>query len=213
MAHMITESRPVSSFDGIRLEGKVQAVITQGEVEGLTIEVDEATLPHVKSEVDNGVLVIGLKNWMDYLFYHDVIYARIALKDLADLHISGDSDVKSASLHITRLRIHISGSAEVSLTDLQAQDLEVRISGTGRFILAGKAANQEIQLSGTARYEAEHLECQVADVHVSGSGKVTLNVQEKLTVSVSGSADIRYLGEPKVSQRVSGSASIKKLGV
>lgn len=211
MARMVSESRPVSGFDGIRLEGKVEAKLTQGEVEGLTIEVKEATLPHVKTEVDNGVLVIGLKNWMDYLFYHDVIRVQIALKDLVDLHVSGDADVKSASLHVNRLSVHISGSADVTVTDLQAKDLEVHISGSGRFDLGGKVTSQELQLSGSARYETEHLESQEADVRVSGSGKVTLNVQEKLNVSVSGSADIRYQGEPKVSQRVSGSASIKKM--
>jgi hypothetical protein len=213
MAKTVTETRTVSDFDRIHLEGNVIATLIQDGTESVTIEVDADMLERVKTEVGGGELVIGFKSWLDHLFGVRTIRAQIHLKNFRELQVSGSGQVQAASLHGERVRIGVSGSGKVSVNDLVATDLETRISGSGEFDLAGQVATQAIQVSGSSKYKAERLDSQDVEVRISGSANVAVKAARALDISISGTGEVGYIGTPKISQRVSGTGKIHSIEV
>jgi len=211
MAKSVSETRPVINFDRIRLEGNIVATLIQDGTESVTIEVDADMLSRVKTDVGGGELVIGYKNWLDYLFGVKPVRAQIHLKDFRELQVSGSGKVDAASLHGERIRFGVSGSGKVLVNELTATDLETRISGSGEFELAGKVTTQAIHISGSSKYEAGKLESQDVDISVSGSARLVVRVERALDISISGSGDVSYIGLPKVTQRISGGGTIRQL--
>jgi hypothetical protein len=211
MAKTVTETRALSDFDRIRLEGSVIATLVQDGTESVTLEVDEDLLGRVKTEVGGGELVIGFKSWLDHLFSFRAIRAQIHLKNFRELQVSGSGQVDAASLQGERVRIGVSGSGRVSINDLAATNLETHISGSGEFNLAGQVTSQDIHISGTSKYRAEKLESQDVDVRISGSASVAVNVARSLDISISGSGEVSYIGTPRISQRISGSGNIHSI--
>ncbi len=211
MSTKVTQTRPVSGFRRIRLEGSIDAVLEQGASESLLLEADAAVMDHIKAEVHGDELVIGLKNWLDYLLHPTRIYARIGLKEFAGLSASGSVKMTAAHLQGDAVALSVSGSADIRVDDLAARELQVRTSGSADYYLSGRVDRQELHTSGASRYEALGLESRTAVVGVSGSGHAAVSVLEQLDVSVSGAADVRYRGSPQVTQKVSGAASVHKV--
>jgi hypothetical protein len=211
MAKTVSETRLVSDYDRIRLEGNIIATLIQDGTESVTIEVDADLLSRVKTEVGGGELVIGYKSWFDYLFGGKPVKAQIHLKSFRELQVSGSGRIEAASLQGERLRFVVSGSYKLLVNELAATSLETRVSGSGEFGLTGRVTAQDIHISGSGKYEAEKLESQDAEISISGSAKVVVKVERLLDVFISGSADVSYIGAPKVSQRISGSGRIHQL--
>jgi Putative auto-transporter adhesin, head GIN domain len=207
----ITETRPVSGFDRISLRGYGDIVLEQGETESLTVETTQEMLSRLKTEVNNGELVLGFKSWFDIWFGHDPIKYTITFKSLRDLGISGSGKVTAEHLHSDELKLRVSGSGDVDIADLEAEKLDVHTSGSAKWTLAGKVTRQEISISGSGRYDAWSLDSQEAAVHVSGSGHLALKVEKTLDISISGAGDVSYIGDPQVKQSVSGSGKVKKV--
>ena len=64
---IVKESRQVQDFEEVAMEGHGDLVIVQGDAETLEIEADEEILPKLKTEVRGRRLVLGYRNWWDWL--------------------------------------------------------------------------------------------------------------------------------------------------
>jgi hypothetical protein len=185
--NVITETRQVSGFDRIRFRGSGRIIVDQTGVESLTVEAEDNIVPLLRSDVENGVLILGLRPGTRIVAYRPIVF-RLTVKQLTGIEASG------------------SGSTEVNRLDTQRFVFDG--NGSGKARLSGRAGTQEVSLSGSGEYDAESVDSRTVNVRVSGSGDVLLNATESLDVEVSGSAEIRYVGEPRVIQRISGSGSV-----
>jgi len=209
-----SEARTVSGFDAVSLSGSGELVITQGETEGLTIEAEDNILPHIKTEVKNGELIIAFDREDGGSFYRPTqpIQFNLALKDLRTLDLSGSGSVYATALKADRLTVNVSGSGSVKFDQLQANDLNYDLSGSGQAELSGQVTSQQVNIGGSGDYRAGDLESQTAVVKMSGSASVTLWAQESLDVHMSGSGSVSYYGSPKITSDTSGSGSLNSLG-
>jgi len=207
------ETREVKNFDWVSLSGQGDIIIEQGDQEGLIIEADEGLLSYIKSEVKDGKLKIGIRNWLDALFLwpQGPIHYYVQMKEVTGVSISGSGKMDTKTLKGNDLSLEISGSAEMHVAELEYKDLEMTVSGSGRFDLAGKAAATEVRISGSGRVDSQNLEIQEASVRISGAGDVFFKVEKKLEVSISGSGSVRYEGNPQVTKRISGSGQVGPL--
>ncbi len=209
---MTIDTRTLPDFTSIALEGHSELTLIHGDTPSVTIDTDPETMEHLKVEVVNGKLVLGLKSWLDYIFHSwkPVIY-QVTYRSLEAVSVSGSSKIRAAELQANRFAFTISGSGSILVEKLTADDLRMQISGSGDLDISGAARHQDIRISGTGKMEGWALDSQTADVHISGSGDLMLKVSEKLDVSISGSGSVRYLGNPKVNQSISGSGSIRQM--
>lgn len=210
---MVKESREVRDFEEIYIEVTGELTVSQGDIEELIIETDHNLMPHLKSEVVNGRLELGLRNWFDFIHLvgNPTIRYAVTVKRLRGIKLSGSGKINLNPLVTDRLRLKLSGSGEIHGIGLQSGDLELEISGSGKADLTGAVTRQELEISGSGEIQAESLESQETRVHISGSGNIRLRVQNKLQVAISGSGQVRYHGQPAIDQRISGSGSIRPI--
>ncbi len=212
---IVSEAREVRGFDEISLEGFGHLYVEQGDVEGLTIEADQELLPHIKTEVVNGRLVIGYKSWLDRILLLPSADRKadfhVKMKAIKAVRISGLGTLDAARIHSGQLALDASGSGEFRIAELQADELQVTVSGSGRYKLAGNVSRQSLNVSGASQVDALDLASQQAVVRISGTAEVNIHVQQSLDLHISGSAKVRYQGSPQMTQSISGIGQVERV--
>ncbi|MDP3970100.1 MAG: head GIN domain-containing protein [bacterium] len=210
----VTETRDVSDFSNIQLNGFGNLIIEQGSQEALEIETGNNLMKYIKTEVKGDTLVIEYKKaWLVGLMMlknHDETNFNLSVKDLDNISLSGSGDIVTEDFETTDLSIDISGSGDVDM-NIQAKQLDSNVSGSGEFDLTGEVVNQSITISGSGKYRAFDLASQVAEVEISGSGEIELDVDDALDVSISGTGDVKYTGNPSITQSITGSGDISQV--
>lgn len=208
---LVTETRQVSNFDRIVLEGQAEVIVTQGGSESLTIETYENIMQYVKVKVDGGTLTLGIEEDVNLLFPRRLVFS-VGVGDLSSLAIAGSGNIESNKLEAESLEVSVSGSGNVRIADLEASDLNARISGSGEIDLAGNASAQEIRIGGSGRYTAGDVCSASVEVSISGSGDATVCATESLDANISGSGSVDYYGRPSVNISGGGSGRVNNLG-
>ncbi len=228
----ITETRDVSEFHAIVFDAAGRMMITQGDTESLTIEAGRNIMPHILSEVKDGVLVIRMDEPRWNMAIPKPVQYMLVVKELDDIAISGAGDIKledleSSSMEIDlsgagnfevgsliadSLDISLSGAGNIDISDLNVASLDATLSGAGNFSLAGVAPDQTALLAGLGSYQAGDLESARVTVEVAGASGATVWATESLKVIISGAGSVEYYGSPQVSQDVNGVGSVRSLG-
>jgi len=207
-----TDTRTVSGFSGIVLNGSGDATITQGDTESLKIEADDNILPLLTSEVTGGKLVLGTKPNTSFSTSVPIRYT-ITVKDLTSLELNGSGNAAIGNLTTSNHAITLRGSGNVSLASLQAGQLTVDDNGSGNIsINGGKVDGQTIRIFGSGDVTAPNLESQNASVSIAGSGSTEVWAKGSLTVSIGGSGNVSYYGSPSVTKSIAGSGSVNGRG-
>ena len=185
------EPREVAGFSEVRVEGSgdVTIAVDPAGVESLLVEAEDNLLPLLKSEVRDGVLVLGVERDANISATRPIRY-RLTAKELNGAAVVGSGSVRASGIN--------------------ARDFDAAISGSGDMDLSGTADNIELTISGSGSYEAAHLRSKTARVKISGSGDATVNASEQLDAQISGSGSVRYSGDPKVEKHIAGSGSVAR---
>jgi hypothetical protein len=208
--NVVSEEREVSGFTGIALVSSGDVVITQGAQESLTIEAEDNLLPLLETTVENGLLVLGVKDGETIQPTKDIRYF-ITVTNLDRLEISGAGDMSSSDLTLDALSVDISGTGDVSIANLTLDTLSITVSGAGDVDLSGTANSSSITVSGSGDYQACDLQSGTVGLEISGQGDAVVSATGTLTVDVSGMGDVAYVGTPEVSQDVSGMGDVTQI--
>ena len=184
-----TETRQVSGFTQINLDGNGEVTIEEGDAETLTIEADDNVLPALTSEVSDGTLKLGTKQGTTIRTMNPIRY-RVTMTELTGISLSGSGAVNGRDLTIRAVRIDISGSGTVNLS--------------------GSGDEQDIRISGSGRYDGLQLTTQKVNAEISGSGEILVAVSAELRVNISGSGSVTYSGDPRIETSISGSGKLIK---
>ena len=206
-----TEQRPVSGINAVTLSGVGDLRIEVGNEESLRIEADDNILPHIRTEVKNGKLTIGIECGFSV---HPSVPIRYALvvRQLNEVGLSGSGRISTAALTADTMKAHVSGSGEITFDELTGKHFSAEISGSGKIKVPGRIETQEVHVSGSGDYDGEDLQSRTAEVSVSGSGDSKLWVTDTLTARVSGSGDVEYYGNPQLTKHISGSGDLISRG-
>ncbi|MBI5029808.1 MAG: DUF2807 domain-containing protein [Chloroflexi bacterium] len=184
-----TESRNVSGFNGLIVNGAGKVSIDRTGSESLAITTDDNLLQYIVTEVRGGKLVIEFK-------------PNIVTDRVADL---------SFTLTVKDLNsIEINGAAVVDGKNLQADQLSVTVSGAGATKLAGKADQLTVTLNGAGAHNSENLESKRATVTNNGAGAATVRVSDSLNANIAGIGMIEYIGNPQVTKNVAGIGVVRQ---
>ncbi|MBM4240260.1 MAG: DUF2807 domain-containing protein [Euryarchaeota archaeon] len=203
------ESKNVSGFNQIDLNGMGTLIITQGDKESLTVEAEDNVMPYIKTDVSNNKLSIKFENNSPVPTKPVKFY--LTVKDINSIAISGSGKIESNKLNAKDLTIVISGAGEGNLTNLNATTLTITISGAGKMYIAGNVTNQTITISGAGEYTANDLSSKTVTITINGAGKATLRVSDLLNAIINGGGDISYIGNPKITQQINGAGNIKQI--
>jgi hypothetical protein len=180
---VVTESRSVSGFNGLIVNGVGRVFIDQTGTESLTITTDDNFLPYVETQVRDGKLTIEFKSKVVPNNLKDLTF-RLTVKDLNSIELNG--------------AVALEGKG------IEASQMTVNVSGAGAVKLDGKVDQLAVTLSGTGAHDSENMECKRATVTNNGAGAAVVRVSDELNATINGIGFIEYIGNPKVTKGVHG---------
>lgn len=203
----MTEVRELSRFHSVDLRSLGRVVLASGPEQKVEVEAEEDLQSRVRTEVQGGVLMIGLRWWLGALLrvpeLADVV-VRVTVPELREIRLSGAGQVRSEGpLRVGDLDLRLSGAGRL-LLELTAERVLARLSGAGAVELSGTAAELEIRLSGAGAVQAERLEARRVRIRASGAGECRVQAAETLEAEVSGAGSVRYRGNPRIDSRITG---------
>jgi hypothetical protein len=208
--NVITERRDVSGYRAVAFSGIGELTIDQNGSEGLTLEGEDNILPFIRTEVRDGVLLIGPEGLGTFNPTRPLRF-NLSARNMDGVDVSGAGSARAASLEAPSLQLGVSGAGSLTVGTISSGDLRVHISGSGYMAASGRVSNQRVNISGSGEYRASDLSSSAARVSISGAGAAVLRVSETLDADISGAGSVRYIGNPTVSRHISGVGSIQKL--
>ena len=210
--HVVSETRAVSGFHGVVLEGSGDVAVTQGDTEGLVIDAEDNILPLLESTVGaDGILHLGMKPHAGSVTTHKQVFYKLAVKTLDKMVVAGSGDIHAASLASGHLQLDLPGSGGVAVDHLKAETVKAEIEGSGNVKLAGEAQSQKITIDGSGDYAARDFKTDSTSLAIDGSGNAQVWADGSLTVEINGSGDVAYRGEAKLKKSVNGSGEVHPL--
>lgn len=183
------ETRQISGVSRVVLGGDADLEIEQTGKESLVITADDNILPVLRSESEDGVLVLGVKDYTNIRPTKRVHY-KLTLSGLTALSLAGDVTADVKKVATDRLTVSITG------------DGTIRIDGT--------ADQQQVSILGDGKYDAANFLTKTASVSITGDGKLDIAVSENLDVKVLGDGSITYTGDPMITKSILGDGKIEK---
>jgi len=171
-----TESRQVSTFTKVRINGSAEVEIVQSNTQQVAITGYGNLLAIYESVVNNGELSLGYKS--RYNIKNDNIKIRIEVADIRSVYLNGSGDIIITNFSQgVELASTINGSGRVRIQNSSFNKMAYHINGSGSMYGAGIAAQQ-------------------AEVSIHGSGHIELNCSQHLKVNIEGSGTVDYYGNP-----------------
>jgi hypothetical protein len=182
---VISQTRKVSNFTDIELQGAFSVQIVRSDETKIKIDCDDNIVGIIRAEVAKGKLRI----------YSTKSYST---KTPIRLVISAPN--------ITA--VESSGSNTVNLSSVESKDLLLVMAGSSAFSAQGKTDTLHATLSGGATLKAGRLLAGRVFLDISGAGDAEVFASDKLDVTVAGIGNVRYFGRPAISRSINGIAEI-----
>ena len=186
---VVNETRNVSGFDGLIIEGAGKINIDHAGTESLSITTDDNLLQYITTQVRGGKLVIEFKPKTLVDKFSDLSF-NLTVKDLNSLQVTG--------------------AARIDAKNLQGDQMAVSIDGAGAISLAGKVDQLTVSLKGVGAFNSENLQAKRATVTNDGTGAVVVRVSDSLNATLSGVGSIEYIGNPQVTKNISGLGTVRQ---
>lgn len=213
--NVITEIRPVSDINAVRLDNQGDLSIHLGETESLVVEAEENLMPYIQTDVRNGKLRIYNQGRRWFRNREPIRYtltvrslesievgstgsvdAPDIIADDFHLSVSSTGNIMMGALEAGHVDIRVSSTGDVMLRRLETASLDVSISSTGHVsIRDGRANYQEIRISSTGNYEAMDMDSDVADIRLSSTGSAFITVNDYMEANLSSTGSVHYQGD------------------
>lgn len=206
------EVRKVGNFHGIKVSSGIKVSFTQGNSQNVRVETDADKLEYVKTEVENGILNIYVKNPNNRAVSFKKLHVDITAPRLNSIAatsganftalntINEDSfDVTSTSGANISADLIAKGNINASTTsgsnmklNIKAKNLQMTSTSGSDATVVGSADYTSFQVSSAASVNAQDLVSRSSTVAASSAASVKVNVSERLTATASSGATIRY---------------------
>lgn len=186
---VITETRALSGFDRITVNGSTKVYISPGT--GFSVEVNGYgnLLPYFETRVINNGLELGYTPGTNIKNDNTEVY--ISLPVLAGLETNGSADF-----------ICTGNFPPVS-------DFNAKVTGSGHIYFSrGSCIQFRSVLEGSGSINMLNMSSSKAETNITGSGTTEISVSQELNVRISGSGKVYYRGNPVISSSISGSGEI-----
>ena len=209
---IIKESRKTGTFDAIKNSGSIDVKIIVGDNYNIEVEDYENLLPHIVTDVDNGVLEIHYENGINISNSNATVF--VTVPTLKRIITSGSSatEISGVIKNTKGLEFSVTGSGSIEGT-VDAPSVELKITGSGEMDLKGVTQTMECKITGSGDFDGRDLKSENCTITVSGSGNAKVFASVSLKAKVSGSGDIIYGGNPpdtKIEKSGSGTISQEK---
>ena len=181
--NIIMEDRVLDDFEGIRIDGVIEAEISHAMSQSVVVEGDDNIVPRIITESDNNLLRVSLESGN----YAPGFRAKVIIKaPLINL-------------------IENVGVSDINMNGFEGLDiLEVSNFGVGTTNLSGSTSIFEANNSGVGNIQGFNFISDTCLVSLSGVGNIQVNCNDLLKGNLIGVGNILYKGQPEIDVIVSG---------
>ena len=165
--NVVKETRTLSSFNSIELNGVMNVFLKQGSNESAVIEADKNIIPYIVTKVNSdGELEISSIEKVD-IKKSTKLNVYITLKDINKLESNGVGNLTSESkLDLNDLEIENNGVGNIDL-DVNCNKLELENNSVGNTTLSGNIDNVDIEHNGVGNIKAYDLRVRQSEMQRS----------------------------------------------
>lgn len=206
--NVITESRHVNQFNGVRTSGSIDIEVTNGGSPSVRVEADDNIMQYVITSVDNGLLDVHFKNNISYRNINVKVY--VSAPSLSRLFVSGSGTIvsKNTVTNDDHIECKVSGSGDINAS-MDAPSIGADIGGSGTITLQGRTKNFDCSIGGSGDIKCRDLLSENTTASITGSGTAHVYASVHLIGKIIGSGDILYRGSPTVEIHRTGAGSVR----
>lgn len=213
----VTQVRNVGEFSGVSASSGIKVNFTQGNRQTVIVETDPNLQDYVSTEVQNGILVLSIKNKSNRNLNFKKLLVTIEAPRLSSVKLSSGSllttlntvnendfqtEISSGSnlnadLNIKNKTIVDISSGSSLRMNVRTKDFEFEGSSGSSSTIVGIAENIISGVTSAASCNAQDLIAKNGAARASSGATLKINVSESLNAGASSGASIRYKGNPK----------------
>ena len=188
-----SETRDISAFKAISLEGAFNVILEQADKEGVKVEADENILPTIITVVENDTLKVRMRD-NTTIQNLNKLEITIALVTISGIKTEGAGNLSSTdTLQLNELNMDLNGAGTTRLY-LVADKLTVNSQTVGALFLAGSAKETAIDHNGVGLIQAFDLKSDKLTLKANGVGAAEIFASQELNIDASGIGSIKYKG-------------------
>ncbi|MFT4569111.1 MAG: hypothetical protein ACI9FN_004081 [Saprospiraceae bacterium] len=152
----------------------------------------------VKSEIENGQLVVRIKKkWNDWSSKRTDVTAIITYaQELDEVSSSSGASVHSENSIVSdNLELDASSGASLDVS-LQCREVSVDVSSGARVETSGSTTDLIVDMSSGSTYKGYDLSSKNASIEGSSGASAQIHVSNSLEADVSSGASVKYKGNP-----------------
>ena len=213
----VTQVRNVGKFTGVSVSSGIKVNFTQGNNQSVVVETDPNLQEYVSTEIENGVLVISIKNKGNRKLTFKKLLVTIEAPQLSSVRVSSGSLLTTlntineddfqasissganlnADLNIrNKTSVSINSGSSIRM-DVKTKNFNLTGTSGSSSTVVGNAENTTFSLSSAATCNAQDLVSKNGTANASSGANLKMNTTENLTASASSGASIRYKGNPR----------------
>lgn len=209
---IVTETRNVSNYDKIILNGNIEATIISGDEGTITLEGDENILAHIEVFTKKDVLKIKSKDYTELRpSKNTIIHIIIPVKEVSELEVNGSGGIKGDfSLKSDQIKLNVNGSGDIEVA-VNTKKVIAAVTGSGDIDVSGKSNYFNAVVTGSGDIDGEQLSSNICNGKVIGSGDIKFYAEEELDAKIVGSGDIKINKSVKrIKKKIVGSGDVTK---
>ncbi len=214
LAQSAAEPRSVASFTAIEVSSDIELNLTAGPAQRIQASADTPELlARLKTEVRNGVLVIGFERDKDEKqdsrknAFH--LLVEVTAPAVAGLKGTSGAKIVLAGPYATdKLSLDLSSGAMLK-GEIQAATFSADLSSGGIAAPTGQIQRLAVEVSSGGIFKGQNLQATTCDASASSGGIANVEVRETLMASASSGGLVRYGGPAQVRKKASSGGSVK----
>ena len=201
----------VEDFNKIKIHNFFKVIITQSDVNSMTVKADDEMLSKIHSDVKDGCLSVFYEKDFSPA---QPIEINISAKKLSSVDVSENASVNTSNqLICDEFLIKSSSSGNINI-DVKAKKITSNLVGKGDIVLIGTAQSLDANISGSGDLRAINLAVDTAKIIVSGNGNAKINVKNTLIAGVTDEGSVIYMGKPAVREiSITGTGSVREISL
>lgn len=195
-----TESRPITEFNSIYIEGNYKLNIKQGNSFKLFLKMDDNLLDNTSTEIDGGLLYI--KN-MSSVKKSNAKEIYVTVKNIDNITMVGSIDlIISSVITLPSLSLVSAGSCDIDM-NIHSNSLHFELAGSNNVYLKGITHTLDLEMAGYGDFNSLELYSENVSIDISGAVSSKVFSKDYLDVKISGTGKVFYKGNPELIKETS----------
>ena len=192
---VITESRPITEFSELYVQGEYTIHVKQGNSYKLFLKMDDNLLDNTSTEIDGDELQI--------ISNSNVLSSRakdiyITVKKLDRIRLVGSVDlINSNVFSVNSLSIISEGICNINL-HVHSNIVSLNLSGSSNVRIIGISNNLDVDMAGYGTLNSLGLFCDNVTLDLSGAVSSKVFSKNYLDVDINGAGRVYYKGTPEL---------------